>query len=388
MTTEAQTSGYDKEKLLKSGVHFGHPSKRWNARMAPFIYKKHNKSHIIDIRQTQERLKTACDFIERLAAKDGKILVVGTKRHIKQTTTEEAERGELWYVTERWLGGMLTNFETIENRIKELIQLENDMEKGTIKMRTKKEELRTKVKINRLSKYFGGVKEMDRLPDALIIVDTNEESLAVKEAIIKDVPCIALVDTDSDPTCVQYPIPANDDSIASVQTILRILVDAVLTGKEKHRSAEQERLAAELEIEMRETAAREEMQRKAAEQQAELEKRKAAEEKAKPKTAAAEPKAEATSTKPVEAKAEEKAKPKTATAEPKAEATSTKPAEAKAEKKAKSKTAAPEPKAEATSAESVEVKTEEKADEQPAPTADAKKTDPTDGSESSEPKAE
>ena len=368
MTTEAQTSGYDKEKLLKSGVHFGHPSKRWNARMAPFIYKKHNKSHIIDIRQTQERLKTACDFIERLAAKDGKILVVGTKRHIKQTTTEEAERGELWYVTERWLGGMLTNFETIENRIKELIQLENDMEKGTIKMRTKKEELRTKVKINRLSKYFGGVKEMDRLPDALIIVDTNEESLAVKEAIIKDVPCIALVDTDSDPTCVQYPIPANDDSIASVQTILRILVDAVLTGKEKHRSAEQERLAAELEIEMRETAAREEMQRKAAEQQAELEKRKAAEAK--------------------KAKTEDKAEPKTATAEPKAEATSAEPVEAKAEKKAKSKTAAPEPKAEATSAESVEVKAEEKADEQPAPTADAKKTDPADGPESSEPKAE
>ena len=383
MTTEAQTSGYDKEKLLKSGVHFGHPSKRWNARMAPFIYKKHNKSHIIDIRQTQERLKTACDFIERLAAKDGKILVVGTKRHIKQTTTEEAERGELWYVTERWLGGMLTNFETIENRIKELIQLENDMEKGTIKMRTKKEELRTKVKINRLSKYFGGVKEMDRLPDALIIVDTNEESLAVKEAIIKDVPCIALVDTDSDPTCVQYPIPANDDSIASVQTILRILVDAVLTGKEKHRSAEQERLAAELEIEMRETAAREEMQRKAAEQQAELEKRKAAEAKkaktegkAEPKTATAEPKAEATSAEPVEAKAEKKAKSKTAAPEPKAEATS-----------AKSKTAAPEPKAEATSTESVEVKAEEKADEQPAPTADAKKTDPADGPESSEPKA-
>ena len=230
---------------------------------------------------------------------------------------------------------------------------------------------------------------MDRLPDALIIVDTNEESLAVKEAIIKDVPCIALVDTDSDPTCVQYPIPANDDSIASVQTILRILVDAVLTGKEKHRSAEQERLAAELEIEMRETAAREEMQRKAAEQQAELEKRKAAEEKAKPKTAAAEPKAEATSTKPVEAKAEEKAKPKVATAEPKTEATSAEPVEAKAEKKAKSKTAAPEPKAkaEATSTESVEVKAEEKADEQPAPTADAKKTNPADESENSETKA-
>lgn len=255
------------EEMLQVGAHVGHPAKRWHPRMAPYIYRKHNKTHIIDLRQTVALLLKACKFIEDKVAEGGKVLMVGTKPQAKGPVLEYAERADTWYVTERWLGGMLTNFDTIDKRIKELIHLESDFAKNEVSANTKREEVKIKTKLDRLSKFFGGMKQMDRLPDVLFVVDIVAEEIAIKEARKKGIPCVSIVDTNCDPQLVDYPIPCNDNSARTISLIIGHVTDAIMRGSERFKESEELRMAAELEQEKRERELREKAQREAAERQ-------------------------------------------------------------------------------------------------------------------------
>lgn len=235
------------KSLLEAGVHFGHQTRRWDPRMRPFIFTERNGIHIIDLSQTVARLNAAYDFVRDLVANGGTILFVGTKKQAQEAIEAEAKRCRMPYVTTRWLGGTLTNFQTIQSRIDHLVRLEEARARGDFDRLSKKEQLQLDREITRLNRYFGGIKEMTRLPSALFVVDTPKEHIAVSEALRLGIPIVAMCDTNSNPEVIDYPIPSNDDAIRAVRLIAGRIADAVLEGAAMREYAEQEGLSANLE---------------------------------------------------------------------------------------------------------------------------------------------
>ena len=219
------------KQLLEAGVHFGHQTRRWNPKMAPFIFMDRNGIHIIDLQQTVTRLNEAYKFVEQLAAQGGTILFVGTKKQAQEAVAEEARRCGMYYVNQRWLGGMLTNFQTIQLRIRYLRDLEARRDQGDFERLPKKEAQHLQDDIARLERTLGGIKDMRRLPNAVFIIDTRKERTAVLEARRLEIPIIALADTNSDPDEIDYPIPANDDAIRAVRLLSSKIADAVIEGR-------------------------------------------------------------------------------------------------------------------------------------------------------------
>ena len=223
------------KQLLEAGVHFGHQTRRWNPKMQPFIFTDRNGIHIIDLQQTVSRLNDAYKFVEQLAANGESILFVGTKKQAQEAVAEEAKRCNMYYVNQRWLGGMLTNFQTIQSRIRYLRDLEGRRDRGEFDRLPKKEAQRLQDDITRLERILGGIKDMRRLPSAVFIVDTRKERTAVLEARRLEIPIIALADTNCDPDEMDYPIPANDDAIRAVRLLCAKIADAAIEG---HRELE------------------------------------------------------------------------------------------------------------------------------------------------------
>jgi small subunit ribosomal protein S2 len=219
------------KQLLEAGVHFGHQTRRWNPKMAPFIFMDRNGIHIIDLQQTVTRLNEAYKFVEQLSAQGGTILFVGTKKQAQEAVAEEARRCGMYYVNQRWLGGMLTNFQTIQLRIRYLRDLETRRDRGDFERLPKKEAQHLQDDITRLERTLGGIKDMRRLPNAVFIIDTRKERTAVLEARRLEIPIIALADTNSDPDEIDYPIPANDDAIRAVRLLSSKIADAVIEGR-------------------------------------------------------------------------------------------------------------------------------------------------------------
>ena len=217
--------------LLESGVHFGHRTNKWDPAMKPFIFTERNGIHIIDLQQTVKSLNEAYGIVRDVASKGGTILFVGTKRQAQETIREEAERCGMPSVTERWLGGTLTNWVTIQQRIRELERLERMTETGEIHMLTKKEGLMIEREINRLNIRLSGIRHMVNLPNLLFVIDVTREETAIHEANLKEIPVIALVDTNCNPVNVDYPIPSNDDAIRAIKLLVGKMADAVLEGK-------------------------------------------------------------------------------------------------------------------------------------------------------------
>lgn len=226
--------------LLESGVHFGHRTNKWHPAMRPFIFTERNGIHIIDLQQTVKSLNVAYNLVRDTVAGGGVILFVGTKRQAQETIREEADRCGMPYVTERWLGGMLTNWTTIFQRIQELDRLEKMHETGEINRLTKKEALLIDREIKRLEMRLSGVRKMKRLPDLVFVIDVSREDTAVREANIKEIPVIAMVDTNCDPRGVDYVIPSNDDAIRAIKLLVGKIADAVLEGKASRKEEEGE----------------------------------------------------------------------------------------------------------------------------------------------------
>lgn len=219
-------------ELLEAGVHFGHQTQRWNPKMKPYIYGARNGIYVIDLRKTSDLLDAAYDIVREYAAKGKNVLFVGTKKQASEVVAQEATRAGAYYVNRRWLGGMMTNFETIKTRVNKLKEYESFIESGQIEKLPKKEQAQINKQIAKLSKTLGGIKEMRGLPDILFIVDQQKEDIAILEAKKLGVPVICLADTNADPDNIDYIIPGNDDAIRSVQLIASKLADAVLEGKE------------------------------------------------------------------------------------------------------------------------------------------------------------
>jgi small subunit ribosomal protein S2 len=232
-------------QLLEAGVHFGHQTRRWNPKMREFIFTERNGIHIIDLQQTVQRLQEAYDYVRDQAAHGRTVLFVGTKKQAQETVAEEATRCGMYYVNQRWLGGMLTNFTTIQQRLRRLADLETRARNGELATLPKRESTRLQEEIVKLNRILGGVKGKTRLPDAVYIVDTRKERLAIQEALRLEIPIIALLDTNSDPDEVQYPIPANDDAIRAVSILTGKIADAVIEGRQARESAQ-----ADLDIEV------------------------------------------------------------------------------------------------------------------------------------------
>ena len=228
------------EKMLQAGVHFGHQTKYWNPKMEQYIFGVRNKIHIINLEHTVEMIKPALKFIEGVAAKNNKILFVGTKRTATNIIKNEAIRCSMPYVNERWLGGMLTNYKTIRSSITRLENLLRQKEDGTFNKLTKKEGLKIQRDIDRLEKSIGGVTEMGGLPDALFIIDVKRESIAVSEASKMGIPIVGIVDSNSNPEDLDYVIPGNDDSIRSIALFTEAVADACLKGSEAATGLKQE----------------------------------------------------------------------------------------------------------------------------------------------------
>jgi small subunit ribosomal protein S2 len=223
--------------LLNSGAHFGHLTRRWNPKMKPFIFMERNGIHIIDLKKTQELLESACNAIANAVADGKRVLFVGTKKQAQNIIREEAQRCGEYYVSERWLGGMLTNFATIRKSVKRLNNIEKMESDGTYDKITKKEILHLEREKEKLQNYLSGVVDMTRIPGILFVVDVKKEEIAVKEAKRLGIPVVGIVDTNVDPDPIDYPIPANDDAIKSIQTTTRLIADAVLEGKERSKAA-------------------------------------------------------------------------------------------------------------------------------------------------------
>ncbi len=219
------------KQLLETGVHFGHRTQRWNPKMKPYIFTERNGIHIIDLQQTLTYLDEAYDVVRSIVAEGGQILFLGTKRQAQDTIEQQAQRCGMPYVNQRWLGGTLTNFRTIRQRIEDLHSLEEREERGEFELLKKKEALGLTRKIDKLNHRLGGIKDMDRRPDLLYIVDVRREATAVHEANILGIPIIALVDSNCDPDVIDYIIPSNDDAIRAIKLITTKMADAVLEGQ-------------------------------------------------------------------------------------------------------------------------------------------------------------
>ncbi len=220
------------KQLLEAGVHFGHQTRRWNPKMKEYIFTERNGIYIVDLQRTVRMVEEAYNFIREVAFQGGKVLFVGTKKQAQESIREEAERCGMFYVNQRWLGGMLTNFKTIKKRIDRLLELERMEEDGTFDVLTKKEVSRLVHEKEKLDKFLGGIKGMQDLPDAVYIVDPRKERIAVAEARKLGIPIVAIVDTNCDPDEVDYIIPGNDDAIRAVRLITSKMADAVLEGKQ------------------------------------------------------------------------------------------------------------------------------------------------------------
>ncbi|WP_406678689.1 30S ribosomal protein S2 [Moorella sp. ACPs] len=218
------------KQLLEAGVHFGHQTRRWNPKMAPYIFTERNGIYIIDLQRTVKKIEEAYNFVRDLARDGGKILFVGTKKQAQEAVKEEAERCGMFYVNVRWLGGTLTNFQTIRRRIERLKELERMEEEGTFEVLPKKEVARLRGEKEKLERYLGGIKEMKNLPDALFIIDPRKERIAVAEGRRLGIPIVAIVDTNCDPDEIDYVIPGNDDAIRAVRLLTSKMADAVLEG--------------------------------------------------------------------------------------------------------------------------------------------------------------
>lgn len=220
------------KQLLEAGVHFGHQTRRWNPKMAEYIFTERNGIYIIDLQKTVKKLEEAYSFIRDVVADGGDILFVGTKKQAGDSVKEEAIRCGMHYVNARWLGGMMTNFKTIKRRIKRLEQLRTMQEDGTFDLLPKKEVIKLNLEIEKLEKFMGGIKNMDKLPGALFVVDPRKEKIAVAEAKNLGIPVVAIVDTNCDPDDVDYVIPGNDDAIRAVKLLAGAMANAVLEAKQ------------------------------------------------------------------------------------------------------------------------------------------------------------
>ena len=220
------------KQLLEAGVHFGHQTRRWNPKMKPYIFTERNGIYIIDLHMTVKKIDEAYMFLRDLAAEGKTVLFVGTKKQAQESIEQEAKRCEMFYVNQRWLGGMLTNFKTIQTRIARLKKIESMEDNGDFDLLPKKEVIGLKAEQEKLEKNLGGIKEMKKLPAALFVVDPRKEHIAVAEARTLRIPIVAIIDTNCDPDEVDYPIPGNDDAIRAVKLIAGKMADAILEGKQ------------------------------------------------------------------------------------------------------------------------------------------------------------
>ena len=225
------------KQLLEAGVHFGHQTRRWNPKMAPYIFTERNGIYIIDLQKTVKKLDEAYAFIKSVAENGDNVLFVGTKKQAGDSVKEEALRAGAYYVNARWLGGMMTNFKTIQRRIARLEQLHTMQEDGTFDLLPKKEVVKLELEIEKLEKYLGGIKDMKKLPGALFIVDPRKEKIAVSEAKKLGIPVVAIVDTNCDPDDADYVIPGNDDAIRAVKLIAGAMADAIIEGRQGEQQA-------------------------------------------------------------------------------------------------------------------------------------------------------
>ena len=225
------------KQLLEAGVHFGHQTRRWNPKMAPYIYTERNGIHIIDLQKSVGKVDEAYKAVSDIAAEGGTILVVGAKKQAQEGIRVEAERCGIFYVNERWLGGMLTNFKTIQSRINRLKEIETMAEDGTFDVLPKKEVIALKKEWEKLEKNLGGIKEMKRIPDAIFVVDPKKERICVQEAHTLGIPLIGIVDTNCDPEELDYVIPGNDDAIRAVKLIVSRMADAVIEANQGEAEA-------------------------------------------------------------------------------------------------------------------------------------------------------
>ena len=221
------------KSLLEAGVHFGHETKRWNPKMKRYIFGEKNKVYIIDLEKTQDALLKACEFLRKTAAEGGNILFVGTKKQAQEIIKEEAMRCHMFYVNQRWLGGMFTNFQTIKKSIKRMEDLERMKGDGTFNKISKKEVSQLNKEAFKLNKNLEGIRAIGKPPKAMFIIDSKKEDIAVKEAIKIGIPIVALVDTNCDPDIISYPIPGNDDAIRSIKLITGLVADSILKGRDE-----------------------------------------------------------------------------------------------------------------------------------------------------------
>jgi small subunit ribosomal protein S2 len=228
--------------LLESGSHFGHQTKRWNPKMKPYIFAARNGIHILDLQKTITGLTAAYNFVVETVAAGGKVLFVGTKKQAQEAIAEEAARANQFYITQRWLGGTLTNFVTIRKRLRYVADLESQRDRGDFARLTKAEGLKLGQEIEKLNRVFSGLKSMERTPGALFIVDPHKEDLAVKEARKVGVPIVAMVDTNCDPDLIDYVIPCNDDAIRSIRLIAGKIADAALEGQNRRETSQADQM--------------------------------------------------------------------------------------------------------------------------------------------------
>ena len=225
------------KQLLEAGVHFGHQTRRWNPKMAEYIFTERNGIYIIDLQKTVKKLDEAYNFVKEISTEGKSVLFVGTKKQAQESVKEEALRAGAFYVNARWLGGMMTNFTTIRRRVARLKQLRAMEEDGTFDLLPKKEVIKLNLEIEKLEKFLGGIKDMDELPGALFIIDPRKERIAVAEAKKINIPIVAIVDTNCDPDEIDYVIPGNDDAIRAVKLIAGAMADAVIEGREGQMGA-------------------------------------------------------------------------------------------------------------------------------------------------------
>lgn len=238
------------KQLLEAGVHFGHQTRRWNPKMAEYIFTQRNGIYIIDLQKTVKKLEEAYNFIREISEQDKSVLFVGTKKQAQESIKEESIKAGAYYVNARWLGGMLTNFSTIKKRVERLRQLRNMEEDNTFDLLPKKEVIKLKLEIDKLEKFIGGIKDMQELPGALFVVDPRKERIAVAEAKKLGIPVVAIVDTNCDPDEIDYVIPGNDDAIRAVKLICSAMGQAIVEGREGEVAFEEEITVSEESVEI------------------------------------------------------------------------------------------------------------------------------------------
>lgn len=226
----------DAKKLMEAGAHYGHQSRRWNPKMKPYLYGVSDGVHVFDLIKTKGALEEALGILESTSKAGKSILIIGTKKQAKEKVQETALATGCLYVNERWLGGTLTNFDQIKSSIKKLAEMKKNKEDGKYKDRTKKERVLIDREITRLERFFGGIAEMEKLPDLIVIIDTKRQAGAVAEANAKEIEIIGIVDSNSDPTPITYPIPMNDDATRAIEYVLDLIKNAILEGKSKSKN--------------------------------------------------------------------------------------------------------------------------------------------------------